>query len=281
MTSSWITYSIFSLLFILPLVNRPGFAAGDNYPVGSRAAAISNTSVMYPDLWSVSHNQAGLGFYHHLAVGIHHENKFLVNQFNLHSVVFSLPTQTGTFGLNYSYFGYSEYNESKVGLGFGKALNKKFSAGLQFNYMNTYVAEETGNHGAMVIEGGILAKPFDHFLIGFHVFNPTGSRFSNLVDEERIPMIFRLGIGYEYRETLFIGFETEKDLELNPAFFKGGIEYWFIQHVCARTGVVVGDYVHHSFGLGFKMRNIQADVAFSHQQVLGYTPHLSIQYIFK
>jgi len=255
--------------------------ASDNYPAGSRAAALGGAGVMSSTLWSASHNQAGLGFYPHLALGLHHENKFFVPEFSLHSLVFCLPTGTGTFSLSYSYFGYPVYNESKIGLGFGKALNEKFSAGIQFDYLNTYIDDETGNHGAVAIEAGVLARPAQNLLIGFHVFNPTHSRYSKRNDNEHIPMIFKLGIGYIYQDNLFICFETEKDLERGPVCYKAGIEYRIFPAISARTGVKVGDFTEHSFGLGFILKNIRADIAFSRQQVLGYTPHFSLQYTFK
>jgi hypothetical protein len=256
-------------------------ARSDNYPIGSRVAALGGAGVMLTDLWSASHNQAGLGFYPRLALGLYHENKFCMPELSLHSLVFSLPTGTGTFSLNYSYFGYPVYHESKFGLGFGKALNDKISAGIQFDYLHTYIHDETGNHGAVVIEAGILARPVKCLLVGFHVFNPTHSYLSKRIHNEHIPMIFRLGAGYNWQEHLLVCFETEKDLERGPVFYKGGIEYRLLPAISARTGVKVGDFAEHSFGLGFNFKKFRADISFSRQQVLGYTPHFSLQYTFR
>ncbi len=271
-------YAVFVFCIFLPYLIS---AASDNYPAGSRAVAMGGAGVMTTGLWSASLNQAGLGFYPHLALGIFHENKFLVPELSLHSLVFSLPTGTGTFSLNYSYFGYPVYNESKIGLGFGKALNDKFSAGIQFDYLNTHVDDETGNQGAVAIEAGVLASPLKNLFIGFHIFNPTHSCYSKRINNERIPMIFKLGIGYNYQDNLFISFETEKNLEWGPVLYKAGIEYRILPMVTARTGVKVGDFAEHSFGLGLVLKNIRAGIAFSRQQVLGYTPHFSLQYTIK
>jgi hypothetical protein len=257
------------------------YSAHDNYPAGARYAAMGNVGVMCPDLWSVSQNQAGLGFYNHFAAGFYHENRFAIPEFALHSIAFSLPTGTGTFGLNCTYFGYSLYNESKIGLAFGKSLTNKFSAGLQFNWLNTHIADETGNIGAMAIEAGILAKPVKNLSVGFHIFNPTVSHFRYQSGKEPIPVIIRFGIGYEYREKLFVAFETEKDMDYDPALFKAGIEYRIIQNLYVRTGIMVSNLVSHAAGLGVILKKIMIDFAFSHHQILGYTPHFSIQYSFK
>ncbi len=257
------------------------YPAHDNYLTGARYAGMGNVGVMCTDLWSVSYNQAGLGFYNHLSAGFYHENRFALSELALHSLAISLPTGTGTFGLNCTYFGYSLYNESKVGLGFGKSLTDKFSAGLQFNWLNTHIEDETGNIGAMTIEAGILAKPVKNLSIGFHIYNPTASHFSSHSLKEPIPVIIRFGVGYEYREKLFIALETEKDIEKDPAFFKAGIEYKIIQNLYARMGVMISNLVYHSAGLGLILKRIKIDFAFSHHQILGYTPHFSLQYTIK
>jgi len=276
------SYNLVILCLIILFISwNSTSASNDNYLTGARYAAMGNVGVMCSGLWSVSHNQAGLGFYNHLTAGFYHENRFALSEFSLHSLAFSLPTGTGTFGLSCSFFGYSAYNESKIGLGFGKALNNKFSAGLQFDWLNTHISDETGNTGAMAIEAGILAKPIENLSIGFHVFNPTVSSFSNLVRKEQIPVIIRLGIGYEYREKVFLAFETEKDLKMNPPFFKAGIEYRIIQNLYARTGVVISNLVSHAAGVGMILKRMEIDLAFSHHQILGYTPHFSIHYNIK
>ena len=150
-------------------------ASNDNYPAGAGAAAMGSVAVMYPGFWSTWHNQAGLGFYDHFSIGFHHENRFVVPEFNLHSIGATIPTGRGTFGLSYHYFGYPVYHESKFGLAFGKAFHERFAVGLQLDYLNTFINNELGNSGTVAIEAGIMAEPVDHLLLGFHVYNPTGA----------------------------------------------------------------------------------------------------------
>ena len=102
-----IASGIILLYFLSPLNSVR--ASNDNYPVGSRAAAMSNVGVMCPDFWSVWHNQAGLGFYPHLSAGFHHENRFLIPEFALNAVGLTLPAAGGTFGISWSHFGSSLY----------------------------------------------------------------------------------------------------------------------------------------------------------------------------
>lgn len=271
------------LLFCLigAFSNEPLSAVNDNWLSGARFSAMGNTGVMCSDLWSVSHNQAGLGFYNCLSAGVHHENRFMVEELSLNSAAFTLPTETGTFGISYSCFGYTSYHENKAGLAFGKSLNDWLSAGIQFNWLNTCVADETGNLNGMAIEAGIIAKPVKDLSIGVHVYNPTGSHFKGLYNNESIPVIFSLGAGYNYREKLFVAIETVKELEMKPEVYKAGLEYRLKNFLFIRTGLIVSEFISHSFGLGFLLKKISIDLAFSRQQVIGYTPYFSVQYCFR
>jgi hypothetical protein len=192
----------------------------------------------------------------------------------------TIPTGSGTFGISYSYFGYPVYHESKFGLAFGKAFHERFSFGLQLDYLNTYINNELGNSGTVAIEAGIMAEPVDNLMLGFHVYNPTGATIPKM-RQEKIPVIMRLGLGYQFGERLFLGIETEKDLDIDKALYKTGLEYRVIEYIYARLGIRVQEYVEHSFGIGFELLNIHASLAFSYRQLVGYTPYFSLHYVFK
>jgi hypothetical protein len=268
------------LVFLLFLPHHQASSSNDNYPAGARAAAMGNVCVMYPDFWSTWHNQAGLGFYPHFAIGFHHENRFVVPEFNLHAIGATIPAGRGAFGLSYHYFGHPVYNESKFGLAFGKAFHERFAVGLQLDYLNTFINNELGNSGTVAIEAGIMAEPVDNLLVGFHVYNPTGASIPKMRDE-KVPVILRLGLGYQFGERLFLGMETEKDLDIARPQYKLGLEYRVIEYIYARMGIMLQEYVEHSFGIGFNLLNFYASIAFSYQQLVGYTPYFSLHYVFK
>jgi len=269
---------LLALLFFTP--TSPLNAANDNYPAGARAAAMGNVSVMVPDFWANWHNQAGLGFYPHLAAGIHHENRFVVPEFSLHAIGLTVPTGRGTLGFSGHYFGYPGYHESKFGLAFGKAFHERFAVGLQLDYLNTYVNNELGNSGALALEAGIMAEPVDHLMIGFHIFNPTGAGIPKM-GSEKIPVIMRVGLAYQFSESLFLGIETEKDHDIASPRYKLGLEYKLIEYIYARLGIMLQENVEHSFGLGFNLLSFQASLAFSYHPLVGYTPYFSLLYVFK
>ncbi len=257
---------------------HPVTATGENFPIGTRPAALANTYVMQSDLWSVNHNQAGLGFYPRFSLGFHHENKFLLEEYSLHALGLTYPVKPGTLGLSYSYFGYDEYNVSKVGLGIGKSFGDDFSAGVQLNYHYVYIRGDFENRGTLSVEGGIQYKPFDNFCIGAHVFNPTRSEFSTW-QSDTLTTSFRTGAAYNPSDKLFFGIEIEKHLTRKPVF-KAGLEYQLLESLFLRTGIFT-DPVQHTFGLGYKINRISADIAFTRHYILGFTPHFSLQIEFK
>lgn len=202
----------------------------------------------------------------------------MVPEYNLHSLALTIPTGTGTIGISYSYFGYPRYHESKIGLALGKSFHKRLAVGLQLDYLGTFIDDDLGTSGSLALEAGILAEPLDNLLLGLHVYNPTGSRIPKM-HNERIPVILRLGLGYRFGDKLFVGVETEKDLEVGGPAYKMGVEYRVIEYIYARGGIRVQENVNHSFGLGFELLNFHADIAFSHHQILGYTPFFSLHYM--
>lgn len=273
-----INVKIFTFLLIFLLIYLISYSGNDNYPTGSRSASMGNSSVTLSDVWSTHHNQAGLANLTKPTIGFHHENRFIVKEYGLQSLAFVLPTNSGNFGVSLSYFGYSKYNESKIGLGYAKKLGDKISFGVQLDYFNTHIAEDYGNKGAAVAELGILVEPKENFFIGVHVFNPTMSKIA-IYDNERIPTIFRVGIGYKFSDNLYIATETEKDIDFDPVF-KAGVEYMMIKDFFIRAGISTNP-VQNSFGIGYVHKRLKADIAFSTHQILGITPHFTVIYEFK
>lgn len=250
----------------------------DNYPTGARQAGMGNSAVTTTDIWSLSHNQAGLAFMEKPGMGFHYENRYIVPEYGLQSFAFGMPTKVGAFGASLSYFGYSKYNETKVGLAYAKKFSDVISVGIQFDYLNYYLGDYYGNTGTVIGEIGILAKPNEKLSLGAHVYNPTLSQI-NAQNVERIPTIFKLGMSYKFSDRFLIAVETEKDIDFG-ARFRAGIEYFIVDNVALRTGIMTNPF-ENSFGIGYYKSKFRFNLAFSRNSILGYTPHVSIGYMIK
>ena len=114
------------VIFLLAFFGKYSARSAENYLPGSRFAAMANATVMIPDIWSVSHNQAGLAYLQKINISIDYENRFIVPEFGLKAVAVSIPTKPGSFGFSFIYFGYSKYHETKTGLAYSKLFGNKF-----------------------------------------------------------------------------------------------------------------------------------------------------------
>lgn len=260
---------LFFLIYFLFIGNI--FSIQDRRIEEGKAAAMANTSVTLIDVWSMYHNQAGLGYLENISVGVFHQSGFIKEQ-NLQGISFAVPTKTGTIGASYSYYGFSQYNEMQAGLAFGRSFSKYFSVGLQLNYLYTHIAGNYGTANSVNFEIGILSQPIDNLTIGAHVYNPSRSKMG----DEEIPTIFNLGVSYLFSEKVLLGVGTEKDLN-QDAIFKAGIDYKLIEYVSLQAGISTNP-TKYSFGIGFHYIKINAHVGFSNHQTLGFTPSFTLSY---
>ncbi|MBK5284134.1 MAG: hypothetical protein JJE25_01920 [Bacteroidia bacterium] len=255
------------------------FAGNENVAAGARSTGVSGASVCYSDLWSAFQNQAGLADVKKISGGIYFENRFNLTELSVKGFVFALPaSESGTFALSGTYFGYSLYNEKKIGVAFGKSFGSKLKAGVQLDYLSTFIAEGYGTRTAFTGEAGILAEPVKNLLLGFHIYNPTQTKIADYSDE-RIPVIMRIGAAYKFSEKVIVSIENEKQVDAD-GIFKTGIEYRIAEPLFLRGGISTNPS-QNSFGFGLKFGHFIFDAAASFHETLGFTPHISLQYAMK
>ena len=266
------------LSFCLSLFLLPKLFAADNYPTGARSIGLANSSVTIADGWSAFQNQAALAWMDRISVGASYDNRFTISNLSTKGFVFTLPVKAGTFALSGNVFGYSQYSEKKAGIAFAKKLGEKFSAGVQLDYLNTFINDDNyGSHTTFAVEAGLLAEPLKNFRIGLHVYNLSRAKLAEYADE-KIPTIFRLGASYRFSEKLFWSIEEEKDID-QKAVFKSGLEYHVAEVLYLRGGISTNPTLF-SFGFGLKMGNLMLDMASTYHQVLGFSPAVSLTYQF-
>ncbi len=269
---------LFSILIIILHIAIFNTKAGnEHFPIGARQAGMGSSGAAFSDLWSVTHNQAGLALLSKPTFGLFYEDRFAIKELGLKAGAFAYPTSSGVFAIDLMQFGYSKYNESSVGLAFAKSIGKRFSLGIKFDYLNTYFAEGYGNKGTAIAEIGFLAQPANHLYIGGHIYNLSRSKIA-AYNNERIPTLITVGIAYEFSEKVLCTVETEKDLEYKP-IYKVGMEYKFMENLFIRAGVTSNPN-QMSLGLGYTFKRIKADISFSSHQVLGISPNFGFSYEF-
>ncbi|MBN1251095.1 MAG: hypothetical protein JXA16_03100 [Bacteroidales bacterium] len=269
---------IIALLILIFFYSNAIFSQSGNYNVGARSSGLSGASVSLIDVWSQYYNQAGLAYLDDITVGLAYKNEFFVKELATNSIAVAVPTKTGTFGLNYNYFGYPKFNENKIALAYAKSFGKKIAVGIQLDYIYTHIEGEYGNQGVAAGEIGILSNPYKDLYIAAHVFNIWNAKVSEY-DETNLPVIFKLGASYKLYEIALLSVELEKDIDY-PVIFKTGVEFEMLKKVFFRAGVAAKPTIF-SFGLGYAFNSFKLDIAFSKHEILDYSPSIGLRYQFK
>jgi hypothetical protein len=237
-------------------------------PVTSAYTRLGAYTLHYTDAFSFSANQASLAKIEMLSAGIYGERRFLLKELSFYQAAFALPTGSGNFGLLGSYEGSTEYNESNLGLAYGRKLGSKLDIGAQFNYHAIKVAGY-GTASVINFESGLLFNITHQFRVGIHTYNPTGAAFKKN-EEEKLPAIYTIGLGYEISNKFFISSELQKveneDINVNT-----GMQYSFDEKLFARAGFTSA-ISSFFIGVGVMLKNFRLDATASVHPELGITP---------
>ena len=103
-------------------------------PVAAVYTGLGAYSNNHIDVFSFSNNQASLAQMKNASAGVYGERRFMLNELSLYQFAIAVPTNAGNFGVNTGYFGFSDYNESQMGLAYARKLGNKVDIGVQFNY---------------------------------------------------------------------------------------------------------------------------------------------------
>ncbi|MDR0559259.1 MAG: hypothetical protein LBG92_03765 [Prevotellaceae bacterium] len=270
---------VFIVLYFLSGIWNNVFADGgpNLFPKGARAEGMGKSSLINVDVWAVYNNQAALAYLDKPVVGVNYENRFVMNPAGISAGVFALPAMSGTFGFNIAHAAVEDaYSETRIGAGYGKKLAKNIALGIQFNYHLLSFSSGYSDFYAFTGEIGLIAQPLKNIYIGAHVFNPSFSRL-NSAYEAPVPVIFKLGAGYKTEKLLVVSeIEKERLDDFVPHF---GLEYLIFRNMYFRSGVSLNP-VQISFGAGWISKKLSLDFAFSHHQILGFTPQIGFLYKF-
>lgn len=243
---------------------------------GARGQAMSNASVNFRDVNSLFSNQAGLAHIETPTFLAFSEQRFALNEIRSIAAGLAYPFDSGVFGLSVQYFGFENYNEQKVGVNYARKLAEKVSLGAQVNYLNFRIPEY-GNSGFVSFEIGLQAEIYKDVFLGAHLANPIGQE---VVADEELPTVFRVGLSYSPGKKVNLNIETEKDLDF-ALRIKTGIEYLPIEALALRIGFA-NNPSSISFGIGYSIKDkLRIDVGTQYHQVLGFSPGIGIVYQLK
>jgi hypothetical protein len=241
-------------------------------PVAAIYTTLGAYSINHAEVFSYTSNQASLAQMKNVAIGVYGERRFLLDELSLYHLAVSVPTKSGNFGLNARYFGFSDYNESQIGLAYARKLGTKVDVGVQFNYNGIQISGY-GNSSAINFEIGAVLHLTEKLQTGVHAYNPVGGTFGKN-EEEKLASVYSVGFGYEASEIFFVSAEIEKE-EDQQVNVNAGMQYKFLAQFMARVGIATNTSNVYA-GVGLFLKIFRLDVVASYHPQLGVTPGIML-----
>jgi len=267
----------FLLLFLISFTISTTFAHDFINPIGGRAAAMGGSSVTSRGLWAMQNNPAGMANLDKFSFGLYYENRWFMPETAYKSGAIALPTKFGCLGVSFNQFGSSKYNENKFGLAYAKDFGPYFQMGMQLDYLSIHTGNDYGRQRAITFELGIQSQVTEKLRLGTYIFNPISFRLEQSLNQEKLPIVFRFGLAYQFTKDFVGQCEIEKNTEHEGVSLRGGLEYEALKHFYLRAGVQTNPGML-TFGLGYAFSFAKIDVAAQLHEVLG--PTIQVGMIF-
>lgn len=264
-------------LLLLFLFTATKTFAIDNPSIGARSDAMGGTSVTFRDVSAVFNNQAGLAVLQKPTFTISAQRKFLLANVNQYAFGFAYPTKSGTFSISATQFGNVNYNEQKIGIGYGKRLLEQLDLGVQLDYFHRGITEY-GSANAYTVEIGLLSSVTKTVRIGVHVLNPISIKTFGALQQE-LPTQFVAGISWQASKKVFFASDFINDTH-HPFAAAVGMEYKFSDKFYTRIGFKTLPQ-QYTFGFGYAISKLKIDVSAAYHTTLGFTPQLTLSYALK
>lgn len=257
------------LLLSMLLISKLATTQALRQPVSAVYVGLGAYSTEQNDVFSFTNNQAALAQVKSPSVGVYGERRFMLTETSVYSAALSVPSSLGNFGVNIKYLGFKNFNESQLGLAYGRSLGKKVDIGIQFNYYG-YRVPSYNSASTVNFEIGALVHLTDKLNAGVHVYNPVGGKFSKT--DEKLTSAYKFGLGYDASEKFFISTELVKEEDF-PVNLNAGMQYRFAKQLFARVGIASATSVSYA-GVGLAWSNLRLDISASCHPQLGISPGL-------
>lgn len=245
-------------------------------PVAGKGAAIGQTYIGLTDGWAAISNSAALGWDSTYWVGIHHQNRFMLEELALSSVAARIPARPGAFGVGLSHTGYSQYSVSRADVSYGMRLSQKFVVGVGLAYHHAHFAGDYQDRDAITASAGMQYLPTKKVIIGVFLYNPARA---SLDDKQTMPALLGLALTYMPNYQVLLAAQVDADTE-NGTSVRAGIEFRPIEIFAARLGYSSGNIEGLTAGIGVNVKRFLVDVSICYHSVLGITPLFSLAYQF-
>ena len=161
-----------------------------------------------------------LGIRSNAATALSGESKIAVgfrNDFLLQDLMYkSVSGQIGITGncLTFSimHYGYAQYGEYKIAVGYSRVFGKKFSIGMTFHYIGNH-ARNYGVEHSITFDISAHCNITQKIGFGVRAFNPAHLKYGITGENApRLPMIFNLDFHYKISRKILLYIFAEKEI---------------------------------------------------------------------
>lgn len=212
---------------------------------------------------------------------------FGMSELRIVALAAAAPTRYATFSATGRSYGFSEYRETRIGIGAARGLplssSRQIDVGLSVQAHSISI-EGFGSSTAISASLGAQVNVLPSLRAGLHARN-----ISHVAQDDEAELSAPLstapalaaGLAYKPTEAATIVIDAEKDLDF-PIALRAGTEIWVIDLLAIRAGFSTGlasdggSPSRISGGIGIRSGMIQADVAAEYHETLGLTPAVSL-----
>ena len=253
------------------------------------ANAIDNLRI--PDLRTLSLGGGGVTetpLYNPALLATLSQSKLYANYYNRYTVN-ELATVSGGFyfvndilptGLEITSFGYDQYRESLFRLSTGKRIAEKWTLGVAFQLTMLQSELFEDNSGRVSADIGLSYRPVENVLAGLSLLHFPSVKIGdkNVNNKHIASYAIQFGVHWSMTNTLLVtgSLENCEEESVTGSF---GIEYLPFDDFHLRAGVRTAP-LRPSFGVGYRIANLCADVGMVYHSILGVSLGFGLSYSF-
>lgn len=210
-------------------------------------------------------------------IGIHAENRFMMQQLSQIHVALSMPANKGGWAFSGNYLGANGLFIYGLSAGNGMKLTEKLSVGLKLD-IGVLSFGKTENLKTVGYQTGMRYQLSEKTIVGFHFSNKKYLKLNNGVS---LPGLYTIntGIGHQINQSINISCEilkeTDKPIAISPSV------YWEANSMVFLQIGIVPPMNNGYIGLGWKVKKQDFFIGISSHAYLGFSGSISYQYEIK
>lgn len=260
----------------LCLIFSPFYLFAQNN-LGPRLTAMGESGAAVRDIWSIQANPAGISIINTPSTSLSYAKHLFSNEVSTQAFVAVIPFKNNFAGLSFERYGFSAYNESKIGFAYAKKFGTHLSIAINTNYHQLKISNY-GSSAGFSIDVGAIYTIDKEFTIGAFVNNPFKQSYNKTEISTNIPTVFNIGASYSVSDKVLIATTLSKNL-VEKIDVKLGIDYKILDVLSLRGGLSKNPFKQY-VGFGLNYKKFLLDMASTYDANLGYAPQIGIGYAF-